>query len=94
LKFLGEACPGLSGIVAIPVSKRFNVTALIMVSRNVAYDILESLFLVAQPTLSADRMHGFIDPLIAFAPNFDSTDLTLARRRMERLVAVPEPAGP
>jgi hypothetical protein len=49
------------------------------VANGVPYEIQETLSLVAQPqALVADYQHGFIDPVITFDKNFDSTGESLA----------------
>jgi hypothetical protein len=62
-----------------PYPPTFNVNTPITVTTGVPYQIQESLSLIAQPqALVADYQHGFIDPLITFDKNFDSTGQTLA----------------
>jgi hypothetical protein len=61
-----------------PYPPTFNVNTPITVTTGVPYQIQESLFLVAQPqALVADNQYGFIDPLITFDKNFDSTGQAL-----------------
>jgi hypothetical protein len=62
-----------------PYPPTFNINTPITVTTGVPYQIQESLSLVAQPqALVADYQCGFIDPVITFDHNFDSTGLSLA----------------
>ena len=70
----------------------FAIAQQIMVSTNVAYEVQESVYALAQVTYQTSST-SMIDPVISFAPGVDTTGLTFEfSDNVGNVAAVPEPA--
>jgi hypothetical protein len=63
-----------------------------MISTNVAYEVQESVYALAQSTFQTSST-STIDPVISFAPGIDTTGLTFEfSENVGNVSAVPEPS--
>jgi hypothetical protein len=83
---------GGAGCASLNNQPSFAISQQIMVSTNVAYEVQESVFALAQSTYQTSGT-STIDPVISFAPGVDTTGLTFEfSDNVGNVAAVPEPS--
>jgi PEP-CTERM motif len=93
LLFLTSACQSAPGGCASRINQpSFAIAQQIMVSTNVAYEVQEDVYALAQSSYQTSST-STIDPVISFAPGVDTTGLTFEfSENVGNVAAVPEPS--
>jgi hypothetical protein len=90
---LGSACQGECSGTGLPNNTSFSLATAETLTTNTLYEIQMSVDVSAAYYLGPSTASGFIDPMITFDPNFNSTGLSLEfSTGIINVAAVPEPS--